>query len=185
MSYDELRERVRNLTGLEGKDADLVTADIYAVAGDDPVSPAVIAHAAELRGFGQPAAAPVATKDEQLSEQIGAGITMDPAKVLLGVYENSPRVACERVPVIGRAPTEAQQLIGDALDELPDEIRLLLCKIDVFEDTATFWLWDEANEIDRPVGPIDLKPFQTGEALHDAFMALLQRLRRVLAADSN
>jgi hypothetical protein len=58
-------------------------------------------------------------------------------------------------------------------------------KIDVFEGAATFWLRDEANDVDRPIGPIDLNrwiseddtPEQAMERIEEAFRTLLTRGR--------
>lgn len=116
---------------------------------------------------------------------IAPHMTMDPAEVLDGVYENCPRVLCEQMPRLGRAPDEFRDVTNDLLEQLPEEARLMVVKIDVFEGKATFWLRDEANSIDRPIGPIDVTRYSSERALGEAFTELAKRLDRVLAADWN
>ena len=71
------------------------------------------------------------------------------------------------------------------LDALPEHIRVLIGHVSVFEGTVTFTLYDEANDVDRFIGPIDLTRFADGEQLREAIEVLIGRLGRVLAADFN
>jgi hypothetical protein len=186
--FEELTNRVRDLTGLDARKAADVAADLYDGNEDGIFSASDIVRSAEKLGFEFEKRAPerpaTATSDEP---QIGANISMDPARVLSEVYEVCPRVLNANMPTLGRAPNEllAHAEFAEELEQLPEEIRALLVKIDLFEGKATFWLRDEANEIDRPIGPIDLTPYEDEHAMRDAFMTLLKRLSRVLAADFN
>lgn len=184
--FEWLLERVRTLTGLTGRDAAKVAFEF-----DDPqgVTPQQIVEKAIELGFDverKHAPAKLATPVAEM--------TMNPAEVLSEVYMVMPRVLCQKYPQIGRAPTELQQLDPDFMDSLPEDVKALLVKIDLFEGAATFWLRDEANDVDRPIGPIDLKrwidpesdtPEQAMEKLTEAFLTLLKRVNRVITADYN
>jgi hypothetical protein len=186
--YDELLDRVKTLTGLNDRAAQAVTLSMLADAPNDTFSAGQIVKAAERLGYDFERPEGIADEPEPWA----AEITMDPAIVLSEVYENSPRVLCSQMPRIGKAPDELQQLDPDLIEQLPDEVRALLLKIDVFEGKATFWMRDEANELDRPIGPIDLRRYSSGRELIEGVMALLQRdakgvlrLDRVISADFN
>lgn len=188
--FDELMERVKALTGLTGRDA----AQVAFALDDDPRPQEIIDAAIELgydveRLHGQEPREP---------DPLGSGICMDPATVLTEVFMVVPTCIPVRhdaagevmpieIPVMGRAPQEAErhEEIAEMLDDLPEDIRAMLVKIDLMEGAATFWVRDEANEIDRPVGPIDITAYPSGEALQRAFMDLLKRMGRVLAAGWN
>lgn len=174
-AFASLLERVKRLTGLDGRDAAKV-----AVAFDDtdPLPQQIIEKAQELGFDVQTATAPPAPE----SPTFGVGISMNPVEVLTETYMVAPRVLMQHIPKIGKVPDEARKYF-DHLDELPEDVRAMLVKIDVFEGQATFWLKDEANDVDRPIGPIDLKPY--GEDLEIAFRALVQRLPLILSADCN
>jgi len=116
---------------------------------------------------------------------MGPEMTMNPAEVLTEVYMVMPRVLCSKMPKMGRAPAEAQEHFADVLAELPDDIKALLVKIDMLEGQATFWIRDEANDVDRPIGPIDITRYGSERALEEAFNVLLQRMNKILAADFN
>lgn len=122
-------------------------------------------------------------------------MTLDPAEVLRQVYLACPRLVPAddegkvHVPRIGRAPKEQQDLPQEVIDEfladLPDYVKLLLLRIDVIEGTMTPVFYDEANDVDRALGSIDLTRFDTPEQLNEALDVLLRRLPRVLASDWN
>lgn len=131
-------------------------------------------------------------------DRVGPEISVDPAVVLSEVYGACPRMLSPRtddqgarvdekvyVPKIGRCPTKLQELAGDAIDQLPDHVKALLVKLNIEDAAMTVWLWDEANEIDRPIGPIDLTRYTTGSELREALETLCSRIGRVLAADWN
>lgn len=186
--FEMLLERVKSLTGLAGRDAAKVAFEF-----DDPtaVSPQEIVEKAIELGFeverkhGQ---APVVAATPMPE------MTMNPAEVLSEVYMVMPRVLSTEYPKIGRAPAELQQLDPDFVDGLPEEVKALLVKIDMFEGAATFWMRDEANDVDRPIGPINLdrwidaetdSPEQAMEKLTEAFLTLLRRIDKVITADFN
>lgn len=118
---------------------------------------------------------------------------MDPATVMEQVYWMCPRLTPAdddgkvHIAKLGRAPEEARQYEGlaELIDEMPDEMKAVLVKIDMFEGAATFWLRDGANEIDRPIGPIDLSAYDSERALMEAMTVLMKRIDKVLAADWN
>lgn len=177
--FDEMLERVKSLTGLEGRDAAKVAFEL----DDNPRPQEIVDKAIEL-GFD------VERKHGQESVAAAtpiAEMTMNPAEVLSEVYMVMPRVLCSNMPKMGRAPDEVnrhEQLAG-LLAELPEDIQAMLIKVDLIEGSATFWIRDEANDIDRPLGPVDLTRFTSERALEEAFQTLLKRMNKVLAADFN
>lgn len=180
-------DRIQALTGLSGRDAAKVAVEFE--EDSEPLPQEIVDKAREL-GFDVEAKHGASVRTEQ--EPIGPEITMDPAVVLTEVYENCPRVLCAELPVLGKAPDEARANFGELIDEMPDEMRAMLVKIDQFEGKATFWLRDEANDIDRPIGPIDLTRYDSERALIAAFEALMTRLSdprpghaQILTADFN
>lgn len=191
--FDEILERVKALTGLNGRDAAQVAFTFD--PGDEP-RPQDIIDAAVALGFD---VEKLHGEDEpETPAPFGVGITMDPAQVLTEMFMVMPRCVPVRqddngdtlpveIPHIGRAPAEIQNFEGHEqfMDELPEDVRLILAKIDVFEGKVTFWVRDGSNEIDRPIGPVDLTVYTSERQMHEAFMDLLKRLPRVLAADSN
>lgn len=179
MSFGELLDRVMRLTELEQAQAFEIANTLWQANPDGEWTAAEIVAAAQMHGYEPKAAGATATKT------FAPEITMDPAEVLAEVYMHSPRVSTQQVPRIGKAPTELQNIAPEFIEALPEEVQALLVKIDLLEGKATFWLWDEANEIDRPVGPIDLMRYDSANALFSAFEALMKRLPRVIAADTN
>lgn len=187
MTFDENLKRVQDLTGLDSRDAARVA---FEFGDDETPSAAQIVEKARALGFDIERKHATRTRPQPT---LGPEIEMDAARVLSEVYLCSPRCLPVRpggdrveMPKIGRAPTELQELGPELLEGLPEEIRVLLLKIDLYEAKATLWLWDEANMIDRPVGPIDLARYETpGEMIEAIVNALLPRLTRVLAADWN
>jgi hypothetical protein len=183
-AFEELLARVKEITGLDGRKASAVAGSLYDRDADAVYSAAQIVREAKKLGYEFEERERVTT-DTEPEPEIGPEISMDPARVLSEVYENCPRVLCAKMPTVGRAPNEAYEHFADLIESLPEEVRALLVKLDLYEGKATFWLRDDANEIDRPIGPIDLRGYADAEAIEEAFMALLQRLPRVLAADFN
>lgn len=173
--FDELMARVSALTGLEGRDAAKVAFEL----ADDPMPQEIVDKAIEL-GFD------VERKHGQTkTSAMGAEMTMNPAEVLSEVYMACPRVLMQQTPKMGRAPAEAQEHFPELMASLPEEMKVLLVKVDMLEGAATFWIHDEANDVDRPIGPIDITRYDSQTALEEAFMTLLQRMDKVLAADCN
>lgn len=62
---------------------------------------------------------------------------------------------------------------------------MLIGSVDVIAGAVTFTLYDEANDIDHRIGPIDLTHFTSADEFRSAINTLLGRLPRVLAADFN
>ena len=184
-SFDEMMERIEALTGLTGRDAAKVAFEFEENAHPRPDE--IVDKAIEL-GFDVERKHDV--PEDEPAAPFGVGICMDPTQVLTEVFMTTPRcvpVRTSAIPKIGRVPDEAQghESLHELIDELPDDISLILAKIDVFEGSCTFWVRDGANEIDRPIGPVDLTQYTSERQIHAAFMDLLKRLPKVLAADSN
>lgn len=196
MSYGELVDRVMRLTNLAPDDASHVATELWKSGNDEEVHPREIINCA--RALGYEVEHPEGAVETE-HEGVGPEISMDPSEVLTEVYMDCPRCLPKQeghdsvhMPRMGRAPDEAQQHFSELLEEMPEEARALLVKIDLFEHKATFWVRDEANEIDRPIGPIDLRRYTDGQQLMEAFMTLLKpdahgrmRMDKVLAADWN
>ncbi len=191
--FDEMMHRIESLTGLTGRDAARVAFEFD--PDTQPRPDEIVDKAIEMgydveRKHDAPADEPDAP--------FGVGISMDPAVVLTEMFMVMPRCVPVRtdlngdampvqVPKVGRVPDEAQghESLHELIDELPDDISLILAKIDVFAGSCTFWVRDGANEIDRPIGPIDLTKYTSANQINEAFMDLLKRLPKVLAADLN
>lgn len=206
-TFGDLLDRVTRLTRLDPTDAFPIAQALW---GDGhqpvPTSAQIVAQASELGidieaqpkmdGWRDPNTPSVEdamkdmTDDERLHQRMIAAlgsihISMDPAEVLSEVYMVEPRVLQSKVPVLGRAPDEAYQHFAAELAELPENIVAALVKIDLHEGKATYWLRDEANNVDRPIGPIDLARYPSQSALSDALMEAFKRMPRVLASDFN
>lgn len=179
--FDQLVARVKNLTGLGSRAASMIAAS-FNEDDEYPTAAQIVARAKE-QGYDVPDK-PLAGDE---GPEIAPEVSMDAAVVLAEVYENCPRVLMANFPSIGRAPSEieANEEIMDQLNQLPDEIRALLVKVNLADEQLTVWLRDEANDVDRPIGPIDLRRYKSGEQLHQAINVLLRRLPLVLRADSN
>jgi hypothetical protein len=198
MTLGELVDRVSTITGLEGRPAFDVAYELLDDEGnprDDASNPDVIAETARKLGHDVPEPErPVQTQEGPAPE-----VSMDPVEVLAEVYRALPRCLPKQedhdavyLPRIGRAPKdsvfysdEVGAELRDQIDQLPEEIKVLIGDVDVFRGEVTFTLYDEANDVDRRIGPIDIDRYASGEQLHEAIMTLLGRLPRVLAADFN
>lgn len=182
---DELATRVCELTGLNTRAASVVAASLM---DRDPVgvwSAIEIVNEAENLGY-------EFEKPETLSNAKPGGpgpeITMDAAEVLAQVYRVCPRVLTVEVPRVGRAPKDS--VFYDAelqaqIDALPEEIRVLIAGIDLVNGQVNVTLYDEANDVDRTIGPLDLGRYEDVGALEKALRVLIGRLPRVLSSDFN
>lgn len=187
MSLGELVDRVIELLGCDAAEAFKVAQELHAPDRED-YSDDVIRYAAaklgvEAGGGDEPVQAPPTPMPE---------MTMDPAEVMRQVYLMCPRLVPAdehdnvHIPKIGRAPVEEQNAIPqEILDEIPEEWRVLLLQLDVFNAQANVVFYDEANGVDRRMPPIDLERFESGEQVREALDVLLKRLPRILAADWN
>ena len=187
MTFGELVDRVIEVTGLAPEDAAKVAGELY--GAERAYTEAGIRYAAE--NLGLTGEQPVQQQERTPEPQM----TMDPAEVLGEVYRACPRCLPKQeghdrvyMPRVGRAPKESvfySDELRAQLDALPEHIRVLIGHVSVFEGTVTFTLYDEANDVDRFIGPIDLTRFADGEQLREAIEVLIGRLGRVLAADFN
>ena len=187
MTFGELLDKIVRVTGLTPEDAIKVAQELY--GAERAYTEAGIRYATErLFGTDEPVQAPAPRTPEPQ-------MTMDPAEVLSEVYRACPRClpkqdGQERVflPRVGRAPKDSVFYDDDLraqIDALPEEIRVLIGNVSIFDGTVTFTLYDEANDVDRTIGPIDLTRFHSGAELREAIEVLIGRLHRVLAADWN
>lgn len=187
--FDELRDRVEAITKLNKRACQIIATSLLQEAflhDNEGVvySAGQIVKEAERLGYEFERPEGVTVEDEH--EQVFAPeVSMDPGVVQAAVYEVTPRAFCTELPKLGKAPDELRELAPELADQLPDEVRAMLIKIDVFEGKATFWVYDEANEIDRAIGPIDLTHYESADALNEAFGTLMRRVGRVLSADFN
>jgi hypothetical protein len=164
-------------------DAFLVAQELWTTE-DREYTEAQIRYAGAKLGVG--AAEKAQTGEEAIAQAHGELLT-DPAEVLVEVAKVMPRVFVEQMPRLGRRPKDHE--LSDELEALladaPEHIAVTICDIDVFAGSATFTLYDEANDVDRTVGPIDFRRYESGRELWHAFDVLLGRLPKVLAADHN
>lgn len=181
MDLDDLIVRITELTGLNEKAARVIASALG--TEQEHTSKAIVEMASEL-GY-------ELADDKQPAIPAGqqthaAHVSMDPAVVLDEVYQVMPRVLCANMPTIGKAPNEAYEHgFAELIEQLPEDVRAMLVKLDLYEGKATFWLRDEANDVDRPIGPIDLHGLESAEAIEDAFRTLIGRLHKVITADFN
>lgn len=178
--HQALIERIQALTGLNRRACACVATSLEEINQDEDWSAEDIVREAEELGYEFDTPEPVEANEPA---SFAPEISLDPATVLSEVYMVCPRVMCSELPRLGRAPTELQEHIEEL--DLPDDVKALLVKVDLMEGKATLWLWDEANQVDRPVGPIDLERYSSGQELHEAIETLLRRLPKVLASDHN
>jgi hypothetical protein len=190
--YAELLARVVRITGLEGRPAQAVTLMLMEDWEPPVAAPDIVRMAREL-GY-EVADAPKRTAADAMAEGMREmQLEPDPAKVLHEMYREMPRVLNASIPVIGRAPKSS--VFYDGLTDsdewnaqiaaLPEHVRLLIGSIDVYYEKLTIRLYDEANDLDREVGPIDISRYADGEQLGKAIEVLLARLPRVLSSDFN
>lgn len=204
-SFGELLDRVQRLTKLDTDESYAVAKKLWDSDPEAIFTPAAIVTCAEALGFNvnaQTDAPPTMnepsiedamagmTDEEKLHLQLVNGlktlhISADPAEVLHEVYMVEPRVLQAEIPVLGQAPDEAYQHFAAELADLPEDVIACLVKIDLFQGQATYWLRDEANNVDRPIGPIDLTRYPDATALSDALLEAFKRMPRVLAAEYN
>lgn len=185
MTLGELLDRVTAVAGLDGADALRVAQELLETGLDPIVDEDIVACA---KDFGLEVKAPA--PHEAPARAVAPELTMDPGEVLAEVFKTMPRVLTHSKPVIGKAPMESEFYRELARDELvsglPDDTKLLIGSIDLVNRTITLTLYDEANDLDRTVGPIDLDRYATSEQLDRALRVLLSRLQaRVLLADFN
>jgi hypothetical protein len=183
-AFDELVQRVKTITGLDARKASVVAMDLTNGEPDGVFSAAEIARKAEELGY-------EFEKPEHLDESKSAPaaeVTMDPTIVLAEVYRTTPRVLNEQMPRVGRAPKDSvfyDAEVQAQIDALPEEIRVLIAAIDLVNGQLNVTLYDEANDVDRTIGPIDLTRYGSARKLEQAIRVLLGRLPRVLTADFN
>lgn len=195
MTFDELLDRVIEVTGLGMRPAAKVANELYEDEAQAYTSEGIRYAAAKL-GLADESAPP-RTLEQRLAGALGRiNCEADPAQVLKHVYRECPRMLPLQAghlgvypPRIGRAPKESvfyDDEIREWISELPENVRVLLGAIDLYQGTLTITLYDEANDVDRHVGPIDLTQFEDAHhAFTDAIMELLKRLPRVIASDWN
>lgn len=183
-SFSEFLERIQALTGLGARDAARVA---FEFGPEDLPSPTQIVDAANELGYDVEVKHDGPEPAPEDTPPLGPDINMNPGEVVGHVYLACPRVQMEEVPRMGKAPIqhEMSEEVHAMLDQLPPDISAAIVDVNVLDGKATFWVHDEANVIDRPIGPIDITRYTTGDALMGAFTDLLRRINKVLAADTN
>lgn len=184
MTLGELIDRITSLLGLEGEDAFKVAQEVYSPGRAD-YSEDILRYAATKLGLlSEPVQTAPATPMPEM--------TMDPAEVLREVYLMCPRLVPAdedgkvHIPKLGRAPQDEEHKIPEELlEQLPEDVRVLLFSLDVFNGTADVTFYDEANGVDRTMPTIDLTRYGSADALNEAITTLLGRMPKYLAADWN
>jgi hypothetical protein len=189
MTLGELIDRVQALLGCDASDAFKVAQEIH-TAGREDYSDEVIQYAAAKLGVRGEKFEHIGIEDEAPTPL--PELSMDPAVVLREVYLACPRMLIAddegktHIPRLGRAPQEEQHAIDpEWLEQVPEEMRVLLLSVDVFNATAEVVMYDEANGVDRKLPPIDLTRFTDGRELGEALDVLGSRIPKYLAADWN
>jgi hypothetical protein len=129
-----------------------------------------------------------AGRGERQAERAGGEVTMDPVEVLAQVYRTCPRVLTQEIPRVGRAPKDSvfyDEELQAMIDALPEEIRVLIAGVDLVNGEVNVTLYDEANDVDRTIGPLSLDRYDSRHALEEALRVLIARLPRVLSSDFN
>lgn len=191
MNFDELVERVKKLTELDSRDAFRVADALVNEHEHEHIPPAVIVDKAIEMGFEVERKHDGADDAPENAEPMPE-VTTNPVEVLAEMYRICPRTLAHQTPKIGRVPKESVFYDEDMqamLAALPEHLRVLIGNIDIFNGSLTITLYDEANDLDREIGPIDLGRFlasdDAGAKLNAAVETLIKRLPRVLAADFN
>jgi hypothetical protein len=182
VTLGELIDKVQAVLDVGAADAFTVAQELWTTEDRD-YTEAQIRYAGTKLGV----VAEKASSGEQAVAQHHEEMLTDPAEILAEVARVMPRVMVEAMPRIGRRPKdhELSAQLEDLLADAPDHVRALICDVDLFNGAATFTLYDEANDVDRSVGPIDLRRYESGREMWHAFEVLLGRLPKVLAADHN
>lgn len=191
--FDELVERIKRLTELDAR-ASFKVADALLDQHDEGhvPTPVEIVDMATAMGF------EVERKHDGVKDQAPANaeplpeVTTNPVEVLKEMYLMCPRTLTFEKPRIGRVPRESvfyDEEMQEMLAQLPEHLKVLIGNIDLMNGELTVTLYDEANDLDRKIGPISLERFvqsdNAGEKLNDAIETLIKRLPVVLAADFN
>lgn len=190
MTLGELIDKVMADTGLDAPRAMQVATELYTPDREEPYTNREIVYAATRLGLmdeDDPLQPTPATAEEAVARDQGELLT-DPGEILAEVARVMPRVMVNEFPRIGKRPKDRELPpdVEDMIAELPEEVRLLILDIDLFGAEASITLYDEANDVDRVVGPIDLSRYESGDALRTAITTLLTRLQsKVLRADHN
>lgn len=196
MTFGDLIDRVMAVAGVAPDAAYKVANELWTAAGspdemDEPPTVGNIVDAARRLDVDVDVAASErsqAAEGEQTDRAPLPELTMDPAEVLLEVYKKCPRVMAFETPRLGQMPDEFREHLPREAEEildLDDEVKAMIGKIDVFENSLTFTVRDEANDIDREIGPIDLGRFKNTKALERGLSVFVDRLGKNLAADMN
>lgn len=186
MTLGELIDRVQAVLNVGAAEAFTVAQELWTTEDRDYTEAQIRYAGVKLGVVSDEQDAEATTAAEALAQQHGELLT-DPGEILAEVYKHAPRVLCESLPRIGRRPKDhpLSAHLSDLLEELPEEVRAAILDIDLLNGAATFTLYDEANDVDRSIGPIDLTRYEDGRELEQAMQVLIGRLPRVLAADFN
>lgn len=201
-TFNELVTRIESITGLGRRQASTVAIALTDEESDSiPTAAQIVDTAVEL-GYDVDVKHARKAARESGDTSFAPDVEMDPNEVFAQVHLANPGRLIPatngevKMPRIGLAPQEAMRMMDDEarekLDELRDEaeaegnsVFAALTALDLSAMQATVWIYDEANGIDRPIGPIDLTRYSGPQAFQEGLGALMARARFVLTADWN
>jgi len=201
-TFNELVTRIESITGLGRRQASTVAIALTDEESDSiPTAAQIVDTAVEL-GYDVDVKHARKAARESGDTSFAPDVEMDPNEVFAQVHLANPGRLIPatngevKMPRIGLAPQEAMRMMDDEarekLDELRDEaesegnsVFAALTALDLNAMQATVWIYDEANGIDRPIGPIDLTRYSGPQAFQEGLGALMARARFVLTADWN
>ena len=201
-TFNELVTRIESITGLGRRQASTVAIALTDEESDSiPTAAQIVDTAVEL-GYDVDVKHARKAAREHGDTSFAPDVEMDPNEVFAQVHMANPGRLIPatdgevKMPRIGLAPQEAMRMMDDEarekLDELRDEaesegnsVFAALTALDLNAMQATVWIYDEANGIDRPIGPIDLTRYSGPQAFQEGLGALMARARFVLTADWN
>ena len=201
-TFNELVTRIESITGLGRRQASTVAIALTDEESDSiPTAAQIVDTAVEL-GYDVDVKHARKAARESGDTSFAPDVEMDPNEVFAQVHMANPGRLIPatdgevKMPRIGLAPQEAMRMMDDEarekLEELRDEaegegnsVFASLTALDLGAMQATVWIYDEANGIDRPIGPIDLTRYSGPQAFQEGLAALMARARFVLTADWN
>lgn len=201
-TFNELVTRIESITGLGRRQASTVAIALTDEESDSiPTAAQIVDTAVEL-GYDVDVKHARKAARESGDTSFAPDVEMDPNEVFAQVHLANPGRLIPatdgevKMPRIGLAPQEAMRMMDDEarekLEELRDEaegegnsVFASLTALDLGAMQATVWIYDEANGIDRPIGPIDLTRYSGPQAFQEGLGALMARARFVLTADWN
>lgn len=199
-TFNELVTRIEGITGLGRRQASTVAIALTDEDSDSIPTAAQIVDAAAELGYDVDIKHARKAAREHGDTSFAPDVEMDPEAVFAQVHLANPGRLIPAtdgkvsLPRIGLAPEQAMRMMDDEAREKLEELRAeadsegvfaALTALDLGAMEATVWIYDEANGIDRPIGPIDLTRYSGPQAFERGLQALMARARFVLTADWN